>query len=535
MYSIFVNNSIAIMNEEFLERDYNINNIELASEKLYKGSIEEQQIAAEFLLRWKNSKSSIDNAIEVLNTSNCFYAKYTALVILLEFTKTKYCLLNNEDRIRFREIMINKLRENLDNKSLIVKFNEIIVNIGLFDWPEFFDEFPFKIYPNNLDFENIGNLNIFRLLISETLESQLINTTRRRVLLNAIIQGIDPILEILIPALSDSEKIKISIQVLSDLTKVVPVCYFLNDSILNTIYAAFQSFDTVHKECLKLAENIFIKSYEAEKYFYFFGPRVLQTACTIPYQSKQLSEFIVKFLIKYGNLIELIICNDSSVINVIEQFKKNNIDLEKFFNNFIQQYLYSLNSPLIFKRKKTLVWKLWNGILKRALSAIMDKKSSATIKVISSIIDQIVIYLFNCVSYANNDGVIKDKNVYECITMLYLCDQKLIINFLMHNNLSISTNYVLGILCSTFTKEVEIKVYEKQFFKILNEISFFEEDTNFIASGIFALSRCIHYLEKDQEALSGLTKALISCLEYNNEFIQMVSSKALNFLSLNFH
>jgi hypothetical protein len=232
---------------------------------------------------------------------------------------------------------------NLSSRIVITKLNEIIVLMALFDWPQYWEAFPFDVYPENFITEGVGNVHILDELIHQTLESPLISSERRSFLIEIINGQIPQIFEIVIPALSDSDKIQQGICLIRKLVKIAPMDLLLDEQILFTILAAFRDFDFCHSQAIELATELLIGRVDSADYFDQFGTRVLAAKHEIERPSIELAEFSFEFFDKFA-------------VN----FEPSGLYREELLASFC----WTLG------HRQSLRWKFWDGFVGRVKSEI---------------------------------------------------------------------------------------------------------------------------------------------------------------------
>lgn len=315
--------------------------IEKAAQAMYGPDLQQQQIGADYLMRWQSNRNSPEQALELLAKSQVPIAKIMAANCLYEVFKGNYATLPVEFRKQWRLALIEHLRGNTENRPLALKLTQILVLMALFDWPDNWPDFPFDIYPEGVSVLGYGNTMVFDDLIVQATSSPNIGWERRNALFDSITQLAPTILETALQGLGDSGKVLTAVSILRHMRNFCPIEMLLKDEVIALITSAFREFDTIHCQALDLAYDLFIDREDAVKHFSLFGTRLLVAKSEIAQPSVHLASFFIQFLRCYLASFETV--TNVQLLSLVQ-------------NEVVQSFKWELCDI-------NLRWDLWNSVI----------------------------------------------------------------------------------------------------------------------------------------------------------------------------
>ena len=322
--------------------------IEKAAQAMYGPDLQQQQIGADYLMRWQSNRNSPEQALELLAKSQVPIAKIIAANCLYEVFKGNYATLPVAFRKQWRLTLIEHLRGNTANGPLALKLTQILVLMALFDWPDNWPDFPFDIYPEGVSVLGYGNTMVFDDLIVQATSSPNISWERRNSLLDSITQLAPTILETALHGLGDSGKVLTAVSILRHMRSFCPIEMLLKDEVIALITSSFREFDTIHCQALELAYDLFIDREDAVKHFSMFGTRLLVAKSEIAQPSVQLASFFIQFLRCY--LVSFEVVTNVQLLSLVQ-------------NEVIQSFKWELCDM-------NLRWDFWNSVIADAKNGV---------------------------------------------------------------------------------------------------------------------------------------------------------------------
>lgn len=473
---------------------FSLEDIERASQEMYGPNIEQQQMAADYLLKWQHSTHAPEEAFDVLARSQNGLAKVMAAQVLYENFKVNYGQSCVEFRQEWRMALIAHLRANTGNPPLASKLTQILVIMALFDWPERWPDFPFDIYPDDVPIEGYGNTMVFDDLIAQTLSSPIIDSERRVFLMGAINQLTPKIVETAIHGLGDSAKVPTAVSILKHLTHLSPVEMLLKEPVLAFITASFQEFDSAHVQALELAMDLLLERHDAAQHFLLFGPRILIAKSEIAIPSIHLASFFLHFLCVYLESFEQI--TDEKLLLLLR-------------NEMLQSFTWRLPSDSL------LLWKFWFAVISRVhsgdeqLQRLMDGTWE---NVITSYIQYFIVE-----SSRSNSKCQKTWNL-----LVQMMPQVIAEFFMRYETLDFVFCFAVGCTVKLLPHEMGMQIAAKFFDMAVGTLETLEkapETVLYHRSLLFLVSTLLDVMEPSQEAIGVVYKNIQVSLESNNEFL----------------
>ena len=470
--------------------------IEAASTSLYKGSLNEQQEAHNFLLEWKNSPECEANAFEILNNNSfSIYAKMTSISVIKDISKNK--LYNYDihmlESLKNKVIELARLYSNCVNENIVLsEISVVLACIALYIWPENWPNFPFDILgpienPHLFDNKTGFYISLLRELIFEILNSRVINSNKRVYLISCFSFTVPQILDFIIPIIDSFEQIcfdilnfNLSISLLSDLLRISPISFFNNENILNHIVNGISSNnEDIHNKWVIFASNLLLKHPERQSIINSFLKPILEISFLCGQQngksSNNLCIFTLEFLIEYLKLIIKI--NDPGL------------------NEILSKLLILLSKqPLTEQTDLALIWFLWLQIFR------LDFLPKLPLN-----FDQLTVLFDLLLPTFTSEGFVKNKTAVKSFSAFYECFADQINNIIIQSSLVPQITIATGIIWRSMKKDVELAIANQFYSKIIcNEVD---------PPTLFAISFCFRFLRSNIEAQSFLSRILENIIQ----------------------
>lgn len=503
---------------------FNFETISIASNNLYH-SDDENQIsqASQFLISWQDSEGSEMLALEILTNSNMpLESKFVSSSIIRSFlAQNKFSTLNPEIQANFRQQIIESILSNHQHDKITKNLIPSLISVSLLEWPENWTTFPFDLYPQPANHDDVTfiqfYIDIFNELITQILESNLINSQRRIFLINTFLASIDQVFSMILPSLTITNHngpfLKQLIGLLSNILKISPIELFVNDIFIGSILLAIEGENEnliFHEEMLKFAEDLLLKHPGKKNLIEIFAKPILLSASHVENQSTALSSFLIHYLTKYAQkLLELAMSID---------------DNGEMIFLLSQQYLATLKSPLINTSDIYDIWNLWLPFFRN--DTFETKNGEINSPLFERIpFDQIIDPIFHLLLLSSNEGFIKQKVVYKTITAFFE-DFRELTEILVSSPPISEVCLFYGLIWSSMEEEKEIECALNFYQKV------FQMDSEFFVqtpSVLFALSFCQRFLSKNQQAQQSLSILLGQLIDHDG-LLEPIS-RALNQIS----
>ena len=213
--------------------------------------IDKDPEANEILNNFMEREDSYSIVIEILKSQYTITAKYFSLITFKKFCKLNWNILNNNDKIFYRDFFLKLLEEYVIKEEelnfLIMKINEILIEILKWDWPHFWIQFFNEFINISSKPEYIENILKFITIliqdITEFAESSL-TTTRAAQMLDAFNNEIDLIYKIIESIFNEnsSEKMIITgINCIKSLFHISQIDFIIQSNIFANLFQNYLS------------------------------------------------------------------------------------------------------------------------------------------------------------------------------------------------------------------------------------------------------------------------------------------------------
>ena len=488
---------------------------------------DDYKTANDVIMEWKSSSQCLIQSIQIAVESEEDNVVFTAGCVAHECIVSMWNQCPQNLRVNIRNTICSKLLNFKGTSKTRGKLIEMIVAIGLKDWPEEWSDFLSGFINSAADSPEICILDfeIIADLITEIHSTETITNQRRKQLIDEFDKSTPELLAMTNWAIQNIDFQDVGLNIikcLKALCLTAPKAILLVDGFIKSLFTIFVMNETTHEVGIETVINLLIKRTDAHEIVNDNLDEIIEIIneiinIGIP---PLLVTFLIQFLTEYGSNIEEMCYGDESID-------------EELINWTLTIYRLILSNPPIEEHNEDF-WYLWRTILYRYYRASKSNNKfdllQPCIQMYQNLIPEIRESLYIGSQSAGEGGKLKSINCQTCWIFLTSIDKKGMIEFLSSRQPSTSMCYALGLIDACLSNQEEYKLLI-QILPILFGYQAKSQSIDFGVALLYALSHCIRFLNQESTFLEVFGGCLLNFLNSENNTVRSASVNALYYVS----